>query len=60
MNISVLNSLNMRLQNISQLYHKQVYVHDYKRGNTVEHFSQINHYPLVNINLFISTTVALK
>ncbi|ANU22004.1 BREX-3 system P-loop-containing protein BrxF [Planococcus donghaensis] len=63
MNISVLNNLSVKLQNISQLYYKQVYVYEYERGNSVEYFSQANHYPLMNINLLLSErikTVAQK
>ena len=57
MNISVLNNLSVRLQNISQLYYKQVYVYEYERGNSVEYFSQANHYPLMNINLLLSERI---
>lgn len=55
--MSVLNNLSVRLQNISQLYYKQIYVYEYERGNSVEHFSQANHYPLMNVNLLLSEKI---
>lgn len=53
----MLNNLSARLQNISQLYYKQVYVYEYERGNSVEYFSQAKHYPLMNINLLLSERI---
>lgn len=55
--MSILNNLNVRLQKISQLYYKQIFVYEYERGNNVEHFSKENHYPILNVNLLLSEKI---
>lgn len=57
MNLSIINSLYDGCQSISKHYYKQIYVHEYQDGDNVACFSKENHYPLINVNIFLSEMI---
>lgn len=55
MNKKVIGQLLQALPNINKHYVKQVYVFEYKQGNTVLKFSEQQNIPYINLNLTLSS-----
>ncbi|MQR86861.1 BREX-3 system P-loop-containing protein BrxF [Bacillus megaterium] len=57
MNIHFLEQIAKSIPDVSQRYFKQIYVYDYKYGNSVERFSEAHSFPYININIKLSQLI---
>lgn len=59
MNLKVIHQLNESLKVLEKQYYKQIYVYEYKNGNSVSKFSEENNYLFLNVNIEISNKLQL-
>ena len=49
-----LQSIKQNIDIVRMSYYKQIYVHDYKYGDSVKVFSEIKNIPYINVNIELS------
>lgn len=49
-----LQSIKQNIDSVRMSYYKQIYVYDYKYGNSVKVFSEIENIPYINVNMELS------
>lgn len=59
MNLKIIDQLTQAIQIIDKQYYKQIYIIEYKRGNSVKVFSEQNNFPLINVNLALTKGLQL-
>lgn len=54
MNQKFLQTIKQNIVTIQAGYYKQIFVHDYKYGNSVKIFSEMGNVPYINVNMELS------
>lgn len=54
MNYQFLEHLKSSIVDLEKQYYKQIYVHDYLRGNTIKKYSEAYNVPYINLNVELS------
>mgnify|MGYP006365335467 FL=1 len=54
MNYQYLNQLNKEVPYLKNKYNKILYLYEYKKGDTLKYYSEVNKLPYINVNLYLS------
>ena len=54
MNYQYLNRLDKEVPYLKNKYNKILYLYEYKKGDTLKYYSEVNELPYINVNLYLS------
>ena len=54
MNYQYLNQLDNEVPYLKNKYNKILYLYEYKKGDTLKYYSEVNELPYINVNLYLS------
>lgn len=54
MNYQYLNLLDKEVPYLKNKYNKILYLYEYKKGNTLKYYSEVNELPYINVNIYLS------
>ena len=54
MNYQYLNQLDKEVPYLKNKYNKILYLYEYKKGNTLKYYSEVNELPYINVNIYLS------
>mgnify|MGYP003494834486 FL=1 len=54
MNYQYLSQLDKEIPYLKNKYNKILYLYEYKKGDTLKYYSEVNKLPYINVNLYLS------
>ena len=54
MNYQYLSRLDKEIPYLKNKYNKILYLYEYKKGDTLKYYSEVNKLPYINVNLYLS------
>ena len=54
MNYQYLNQLDKEVPYLKNKYNKILYLYEYKKGDTLKYYSEVNELPYINVNIYLS------